>query len=210
MSMKVCILNYGSGNVKSVYNIIKALTDDVIVSNDPDEIRNAEKLVLPGVGAYGTSMTKIKKTIPLDVVEGEVAIKKKPILGICVGMQVLFTTGYEFGKHDGLGWIKGVVKVLDVEGLTLPHIGWNEIDVTKQNLLYAQNEKAGNDFYFVHSYACFPEDPDCVIATCDYGKEFCSAVQHENIFGVQFHPEKSQIAGKKLLKNFIDLDYEKK
>lgn len=208
--MKICILNYGSGNVKSVYNILKALTDDVIISNDPNEIRNAEKLVLPGVGAFGASMSKIRNTIPLDVVEDEVTNKKKPILGICVGMQVLFTKGYEFGEHDGLGWIKGVVKVLDADELSLPHIGWNEIKVLNQNNLYGQNEKAGNDFYFVHSYACFPKDQDYVIATCDYGKEFCSAVQHENIFGVQFHPEKSQIAGKKLLKNFIDLPYEKK
>lgn len=208
--MKICILNYGSGNVKSVFNIISALTDDVIISNDPDEIRNAEKLVLPGVGAYGASMTKIKSTIPLDVVEEEVLTNKKPILGICVGMQVLFATGYEFGAHEGLGWLKGTVKKLDVDDLPLPHIGWNEINVTSPNQLYGECEKAGNDFYFVHSYACIPEEQGYVIATCDYGKKFCAAVQHENIFGVQFHPEKSQIAGKKLLKNFIDLPYEKK
>ncbi len=203
--MKICILDYGSGNVKSVYNMFSSLINDVHISNLEEDIMNADKLVLPGVGAFGASMSKIKETIPLKVLENEVLLNKKPILGICVGMQVLFTKGYEFGEFDGLNWIKGDVRKLETKGHSLPHIGWNEISILRENHIY-NNEKAGYDFYFVHSYVCQPENSIYEIATCDYGQKFCSIVNKENIFGVQFHPEKSQIAGKKLIKNFIDFN----
>lgn len=204
MDPTVCILNFFSGNVGSVYNLFSTLTKHVVVSNDPDEIKAATHLVLPGVGAFGSAMEKINKHIPLDVLEEEVLKRNKPFLGICVGMQVLADRGLEFGEYTGLGWIPGVVKKIKCGELPLPHVGWNDIIKTKSCSLFNGLDDI-SDFYFVHSYAFSVEDSHQVCAKADYGELFDCVVNRGNIFGVQFHPEKSQKAGQRLAKNFLEI-----
>ena len=202
--IKVCILDYGSGNVKSVFNLLSSLIDDVVVSNEPIMIAYASHIILPGVGAFGSAMRKIKETLPLDTLEQEILTKKKPFLGICVGMQVMASIGVEFGEHSGLGWIEGRVDKMEIKGLPLPHVGWNNVISKKESPLL---EGLGNDpdFYFVHSYAFNVKNSESLLASTIYGEEFCSVIQHENLFGVQFHPEKSQRTGIKLMKNFLSI-----
>jgi len=203
-SVRVCILDYGSGNVRSVYNIVSYLRYAVEVSNSAESIRAATHIILPGVGAFGAAMEKIRSFIPLDVVDEVVREQKKPFLGICVGMQVLADKGYEHGEHAGLGWIPGEVKRLQTNGLALPHIGWNDISFDPAEPLF-KKFAAIRDFYFVHSFAFDACDRSLVIAEAEYGQLFTAAVRSDNIYGVQFHPEKSQKAGQLLLKNFFDL-----
>lgn len=204
MSKKVCVLNYGSGNVKSVHNMLLHMGVEAVISNDSIDIRNATHLILPGVSAFGTAMDKIRALIPMDVVSHEVHQAKKPFLGICVGMQVLATKGYEFGEHEGLGWIEGEVKKLQVNDLPLPHVGWNEVDTNDKSSLFNGFEQKP-DFYFVHSYVFHPKNLDHKLGETDYGQRFVSVIQKDNIFGVQFHPEKSQKMGQKLMTNFLSL-----
>lgn len=199
---KVCVLDYGSGNVQSVYNLFCAITRSVRVSNEKNDILEATHIVFPGVGAFGATMEKVKKVLPVDILEHAVKTLKKPFLGICVGMQVLATRGFEFGEHEGFDWISGEVHELNAQGLPLPHVGWNDISCNKVDPLLIGLEKH-NDFYFVHKYAFVPKNPETVVATSSYGSEFCSIIRQDNIWGVQFHPEKSQQAGKKIALNFL-------
>ena len=150
-------------------------------------------------------MEKIKKTLPIDFLENEILKKGKPFLGICLGMQVLSTIGYEFGEYDGLNWIEGEVKKLDVKKSVLPHVGWNEVTAKSNNNILFKNIKIDENFYFVHSYYFNIFKKENVLATSTYETEFTSAVRRDNIFGVQFHPEKSQKSGMKLLKNFLKI-----
>lgn len=198
----ICILDFGSGNIRSVYNMLLTIAGRVIISNASEDIVSASHIILPGVGAFGAAMEKIKKKIDMQALTNEVLTNKKPFLGICVGMQVLADVGYEFGEHSGLGWIPGSVVNLDAGGLPLPHVGWNNIEAARENTLL-EGLDDHQDFYFVHSYAFQPKNNDVVVARTEYGRHFASVVSHENIFGVQFHPEKSQKAGVLLLKNFI-------
>ena len=200
----VCILDYGSGNVKSVFNLFSSIAERVVISNDPAEIQQATHIILPGVGAFGAAVRKIHERLPMEVLEQVVLGDKKPFLGICVGMQVLATRGMEFGECLGLGWIEGSVELINSKHLPLPHIGWNNIFCKRDSPLLA-GLGADPDFYFVHSYAIHLENEKDMLATTSYGEEFCSVVQRENIYGVQFHPEKSQRTGIKLAKNFLSL-----
>ena len=150
--VKVCILDYGSGNVKSVYNLVSFLGYSVIISNNPIEIESSTHIILPGVGSFGAAMEKINTRIPLKILEYEVIKNQKPFLGICVGMQVLAEKGYEYGEYNGFGWIPGTVEKLQVKNLPLPHIGWNNIEIINPSVIYQGLEEV-NDFYFVHSYA---------------------------------------------------------
>jgi glutamine amidotransferase len=202
--IRVCIVDYGSGNVGSVYNLISAITPDVRVSNSPDDIRQASHLVLPGVGAFGASMAKIRATLPLDVLEKQVRELRVPFLGICVGFQVLADTGHEFGNHDGLGWLGGRVERLPSGDLPLPHVGWNNIERVRDSVLL-DGIRTDEDFYFVHSYVVRPVDQEDALATTTYGDSFVSVAGRDNIYGVQFHPEKSQRAGRRLLENFLSI-----
>jgi glutamine amidotransferase len=204
MSTKVCILDYGSGNTKSVFNLIESILPDVSISNSVSAIEESTHIVLPGVGAFGTSMQKIDQTIPMHSLMDSLFNKKKPFLGICVGMQVMGTLGFEFEENRGLGWIDAEIAQLNSNGYPLPHVGWNSITKTKESVLF-QNIEDKSDFYFVHSYAFNPVNKDLITATTTYGEEFCSAIELNNLFGVQFHPEKSHYAGKKLIENFINI-----
>ena len=204
---KICILDYGSGNIRSVYNVIRHLQFDVVVSNNAKEIKNSSHVILPGVGAFPSAMKKIENNIPLDCLENEILDKGKPFLGICVGMQVLADFGNEHESCKGLGWIGGSVNKLSVGSFPLPHIGWNDISIIKQSQIF-NGLKDYRDFYYVHSYAFNVKDKNHVLAHTEYGSNFTSIVCKDNIYAFQFHPEKSQRAGQLLLKNFIKL-YEK-
>lgn len=200
---KVCIIDYGSGNVKSVYNLISFLGYNVCISNDADVIKGSSHLILPGVGSFKSAMQKIHNNVPLKVLKKEVIEHKKPFLGICVGMQILAEVGFEYGEHRGLGWIDGTVGRLDLKQNPLPHIGWNNILIKKQSKI-VNNLEHINDFYFVHSYV-FRTNESFQIADTEYEIKFPSIIQKDNIYGVQFHPEKSQRAGQMLFKNFINI-----
>lgn len=206
-SKSICILDYGSGNVKSVYNIVTHLGYKAKISNFKKDIIDSSHIILPGVGSFGSSMEKISKSIPFNTLENQVLGKKKPFLGICVGMQVLADKGFEFGEHKGFGWISGEVKKIKIKKMPSIHIGWNNIIIRKDSNFLKGLEEI-NDFYFVHSY-CFEQSTnskDYVLAETQYEDHFTSIIQKDNIFGVQFHPEKSQIAGQIILKNFININ----
>ena len=200
----ICLLDYGSGNVKSVYNILNFLGYDVKISNNSRDIIDRTHIILPGVGAFGSSINKIMDKIPFDVLENEVINRGKPFLGICVGMQVLADKGYEFGEHRGFGWINGVVKKINSEDLPSIHIGWNDLIIKKQSPLLKDIDII-NDFYFVHSYIFDVKSDSSTLAQTNYGENFTSVLSKDNIYGVQFHPEKSQKAGKLIFKNFMDI-----
>lgn len=198
---RVCILDYGTGNVRSVFNLVSLFCPDTVVSNEAQKLEDATHLILPGVGAFGSAMQKIRANLPLELVEDLVIRRGKPFLGICVGLQVLANRGTEFGDFEGLGWIPGVTDRLPVENLPLPHIGWNNILVRKESPLLTGLDDT-SDFYFVHSFAFRPENPAHVVAETNYGVDFACMLQRDNIHGVQFHPEKSQEAGRRLMENF--------
>jgi glutamine amidotransferase len=202
--MTICIVDANSGNKKSVYNLIKYLNYDVIVSRSPEDITKASHLILPGVGSYSEMMSKLKKYNLIDILSNEVLIKKKPFLGICVGMQVLSTFGYEFEKSAGLNWIEGIVRRLKTDNLKLPHIGWNSILIQKKNKILNEIDENSN-FYFLHSYVFETKIINSIVAKTSYGESFPCIINSDNIWGFQFHPEKSQVAGQLILKNFLKL-----
>jgi len=200
--IKVCILDYGSGNVSSVKNLIDHLKFKSVISNKIEVLKKSTHIILPGVGAFGAAMKKIKKKVPFKTLENEVLNKNKPFLGICVGMQLLADRSQEFGNHKGFGWIKGSVK--KIKSNKLPHIGWNDI-IVKKNTEIIEDLGIYKDFYFVNSFYFDPKEKKFVVAETKYGHNFCSIVQKKNIIGVQFHPEKSQKAGKVIIKNFLKM-----
>ena len=205
---KITIVDYGSGNVLSAQkSFIKIAKDnnievDVLISKKLNDVKNSTHIVLPGQGAFSTCMNGLKKTDGLiDELSEFALIKKKPFLGICVGMQMLAKMSEENGDHEGLGWIDGQIKLLPEDNLKLPHMGWNLVIPTnsKNNNLISTK----NDYYFVHSYYFECADKDNILAETKYGTNFASIVGKENIYGVQFHPEKSSSQGLNLLKEFI-------
>lgn len=199
----VCILDYGAGNVRSVGNLFASLLapDELVLSNDPAAIARATHLVLPGVGAFAAAMEAIRERIPLDALESAVLGEARPFLGICVGMQVLATRGEEFGTHPGLDWIAGTTRQLRSGDLPLPHIGWNDVSPAAGCALLPPEPE---DYYFVHSFVFEPQDAGVIQGTATYGETFCAVTQQRNIWGVQFHPEKSQAAGRRLIQTFLD------
>jgi len=197
-----CILDYGSGNVKSVLNSLLRLGYTAEISNNPSDIRNASHLVLPGVGSFEKSMKKIKATLPLELLFREVQLGK-PLLGICVGMQVFATNGTEYGNWEGLNLMDNSLVDEIKTDFSKPHIGWNNIKL-KINHQILHNIPENSDFYFLHSYAFTSVDSNSVIATCEYGSEFPAVIARNSIVGTQFHPEKSQQKGLQVLKNFME------
>ena len=199
---RVCILDYGSGNVRSVFNLFSKIAKQVVVSNEPAEIQQATHIVLPGVGAFSAAMRKIRERLPMEELEQAVLSDKKPFLGICVGMQVLATCGMEFGESPGLGWIGGRVEKVDSKHLPLPHIGWNNITCKQSSPLLA-GLGDDPDFYFVHSYFVDPDDKTVTAGITEYGISFCSMLIKDNLIATQFHPEKSGELGLKMYDNFL-------
>lgn len=201
---KISIIDYGVGNIHSVYNSINALGyKKVLISNNSKDISNSDVLILPGVGAFETCINNLKQRSLLKILNKEVLINKKPILGICVGMQLLATSSEENGNHIGLGWIEGTVKKLVIpSNYSVPHVGWNNVKLNSNSPLFSNNDQNTN-FYFDHSYH-FECSEENIIGCCDYGIKVTSAVQKNNIYGVQFHPEKSQTSGLKLFRGFLN------
>lgn len=205
--MSIAVIDYDMGNLKSVSKALEHLGASVIVTRDVDQIRNASKVVLPGVGAFALCMENLKKYGLVDVIL-ESLKSGKPFLGICLGFQLLFEESEEFGVHAGLGFFKGRVKKFPSnfhdQNLKVPHMGWNQISI-KQDNPYLNNVNEGDAVYFVHSYYVEPSDKNIIATTTDYGFEFCSSVQQGQIFACQFHPEKSQQVGLLILENFVSL-----
>ena len=201
----VAIVNYGVGNLASIQNMLKKIGAPSRITSLKSEIQEAKKIILPGVGAFDTCASKLMESGLLPVLQEKVLIEKTPVLGVCVGMQLL-VDGSEEGQLAGLGWIKGKTvkfeKSLMGDHLKVPHMGWTDIQTKKTSRLFTGMEEASR-FYFVHSYYVQPNDPEDVLATAQYGSDFTCAVEHENIIGVQFHPEKSHKFGMKLLHNFV-------
>ena len=205
---KITIVDYGSGNVLSAQkSFVKIAKDnnieiDVLISKKLKDVKDSTHVVLPGQGAFSTCMNGLKKTDGLiDELSEFALIKKKPFLGICVGMQMLAEMSEENGPHEGLGWIEGQIKLLPGDNLKLPHMGWNLVIPT--NSQYNNLISTKNDYYFVHSYYFECADKDNILAETKYGTNFASIIGKENIYGVQFHPEKSSSQGLNLLKEFI-------
>lgn len=200
----IAILDYGIGNLKSIYNMFKKVGVESIITSDIQTIRNADKYLLPGVGSFDHGINSLKSAPFFETLEKEVLENKKPILGICLGMQLL-TNSSEEGKEKGLGWIDAHTKKFDFENksLAVPHMGWNEVNPISANDLFKDLNE--NRFYFVHSYYVVCNDEANVLGFTNYGISFTSSVHRDNIYGVQFHPEKSHKFGMKLLKNFGEL-----
>lgn len=199
---KVAIIDYGVGNLRSVEKAFAANGHDAIVTSEKRELRNASKLVLPGVGAFAACMNAFREGGLVELVLERVALGV-PLLGVCVGMQMLFEESDEFGKSRGLGLLRGRVCRFGEE-LVVPQVGWNSIQQRKEHVLFAGIDDE-SFFYFVHSYYCEPADPGVVTGETEYGVRYASVVAQQNIFGVQFHPEKSQTVGLRLLSNFAQI-----
>ena len=197
----IAIIDYGAGNLFSVKNALDYLGLNNIVTKSPKDLEAADRLILPGVGAFPDAMRMLGEAGLVDVIKEQA--KKKPLLGICLGMQMLFEKGYEFAETDGLGLIKGSVKLMEPDNLPIPHIGWNSLEFNENSPLLAKC-KDGDYVYFVHSYAA-----DCpsenVAAYCDYGMKVPALVQNGNVYGAQFHPEKSGETGLNILRCFAEL-----
>jgi glutamine amidotransferase len=192
------------GNLMSVYNVFCLLKCSASVVRSPAELDAADGIVLPGVGAFGDGMEHLKINGWVEELDVNIIKRRKPFLGICLGMQLLATSGAEGGRHEGLGWIDGTVDRMAGDGsIRIPHIGWNDVNFVKKDGLY-HGLKDPQAFYFVHSYTFLPRDKSCVSGIFSYGSEYAASIEKDNIFAVQFHPEKSQSAGIALIKNFLN------
>jgi glutamine amidotransferase len=201
--VETVIIDYGMGNLRSVEKALESVGGSPLISGDPETVRNAGRLILPGVGAFGDAMENLNRqglneAVRLAVQDGT------PLLGLCLGLQLLFTRSEEFGIHEGLNLIPGSVLKIDEPGLRVPHIGWNQIEGDIPNALL-EGIPDGSYFYFVHSFYVKPDHQEDVLRWTSYGHPFCSIACREKVWGAQFHPEKSQDAGKQLLRNFLSI-----
>lgn len=202
--MKIAIIDYDIGNLRSVEKAFTSQGIPAEVTKDEQTIRQADKLVLLGVGAFGYAMDSLRK-YGFDQLIREAADAGKPIIGLCVGLQMLFDEGHEFGVHQGLGLLPGKV-IKFPAGVRVPHVGWNQVEYqgdSAQHPLFRGLPDL-SFYYFVHSYYVEPQDESCVLAATEYGMKYASICGRQNVVGVQFHPEKSQAAGLQLLKNFAE------
>lgn len=220
----ITMIDYGASNIRSAQKAFEHIGADVHLTDDPDVVRRADKLVLPGVGAFGSGMAGLRRHNLPEAIQ-ETVQRGVPFLGICVGMQLMFTEGHEMGVHQGLDLLAGKVirfpeklsmvngkrltvnetqsPISNLQSLKIPHMGWNELEPAWENPLLA-GVQTGDYAYFVHSYYCDPEDATAVLAWTDYGFPFASVVAKDNIYGLQFHPEKSQSVGLTILQNFLE------
>ncbi len=201
--MSTVIVDYGMGNLRSVEMALDVCGVNAEVSKDPETVRRAERLILPGVGAFGDAMANLTKT-GMDRALLESAGAGKPLLGLCLGLQLLFSESEEFGRHQGLNLIPGLVRRLQAPKFHVPHVGWNQLEGIRPDPLLAFIPE-GTYFYFVHSYYVAPEHDADVLCWTEYGCRFCSVARRGNVWGAQFHPEKSQTAGRQLLRNFLSI-----
>lgn len=221
---KITMIDYGASNIRSAQKAFEHIGADVHLTDDPDVVRRADKLVLPGVGAFGSGMVGLRRHNLPEAIQ-ETVQRGVPFLGICVGMQLMFSEGHEMGVHQGLDLLAGKVirfpeklsmvngkrltvnenqsPISNLQSLKIPHMGWNELEPAWENPLLA-GVQTGDYAYFVHSYYCDPEDATAVLAWTDYGFPFASVVAKDNIYGLQFHPEKSQSVGLTILQNFLE------
>ena len=209
--MSIAIIDYGSGNLRSAAKALEVANKNlntnpkIVITSDPEVIRKSNKIILPGQGSFRDCFLGIKKINGLvDTLNDFVLVQKKPIFGICIGMQLFAKIGYESKETKGFGWIDGIVKKINNinKTLKLPHMGWNQIEYRKDFSLFSGIENQSH-MYFVHSYEFLTKQKDCIVATTNYGNSIIVAVAKDNIFGTQFHPEKSQKNGLKLLENFL-------
>ena len=208
--MKVTIVDYNSGNISSVINSFKEVAQDKVnieVTADINKIKSSDKVVLPGQGSFKSCVDALNRINGLTETLSEFAVNnKKPLLGICVGLQMFADIGYEETETKGLGWIPGKVSKIDNQNrkYKLPHIGWNQINIVKESKIFEDIEN-NSHMYFVHSHEFIPKDKNVISATTDYSSNIVCSVEKENIFGTQFHPEKSDTMGLKIISNFINL-----
>ena len=210
-NISIAVVDYDCGNIHSATKALELAMKDSIVkgsinlTKDPDEIIKSDKIVLPGVGAFDACIKKLTGIDGLkESLDEAVLVKAKPILGICIGLQLMASSGFEGGKCNGLNWIQGEVIPLEPRDVNLkvPHMGWNSIDIRKDHPVF--NDIESSDYYFVHSYKFSPLDKETIISLTNYGEDFPSSLCKGNILGTQFHPEKSQVSGVNFLKNFIE------
>ncbi|MFQ6059212.1 MAG: imidazole glycerol phosphate synthase subunit HisH [Anaerolineae bacterium] len=199
----IAIVDYGMGNLRSVQKALEHVGAEAVVTSDVAVIARAPAIVLPGVGAFGDAMINLRRLGLIEAIREAIAARV-PFLGICLGLQVLFEESQEMGRHEGLGVFGGQVVRFPEQVGKVPHIGWNQIHIRRQSPLLAGVED-GDFAYFVHSYYVVPADPEIVLATTDYGLDFASVVERDNVFGIQFHPEKSQDVGLRMLRNFVEM-----
>ncbi|MBK6328703.1 MAG: imidazole glycerol phosphate synthase subunit HisH [Chloroflexi bacterium] len=217
--MNITMIDYGASNIRSAQKAFEFIGATVELTEDPEVVRRADKLVLPGVGAFGSGMAGLnRRDLPAAI--HEAVQRGVPFLGICVGMQLMFTEGHEMGVHEGLGLMAGKVVRFpeklsmvnspirnpksEIRNLKIPHMGWNQLEPAWENPLLA-GVTMGDYAYFVHSYYCDPDDATAVLAWTDYGLPFASVVAQDNLYGLQFHPEKSQSVGLRILQNFVEM-----
>lgn len=203
----ITLMDYGLGNIKAFANVYKKLEVPIDIARSADDLKKAKKIILPGVGAFDYAMERLEKSGMRQVLEESVLDRKVPVLGVCVGMQ-MFARSSEEGKRPGFGWIDAEVRRFDTSSFSheacLPHMGWNDVKAVKPNSLFSETGNIGQ-FYFLHSYVMVCEKNENVIAVSEYGGEFVCAVQSDNIYGVQFHPEKSHHSGIQVLNNFAKI-----
>ncbi len=205
-SQKCTIVDYGTGNLNSIKRTLDRIGIGCIISSSANDIVNASKIILPGVGHFGKAMSNLNGLNLADVLNEEVLIKQKPVLGICLGMELMAKASEE-GNARGLGWLAAGATRFDIgdsDRYKIPHMGWNEISIRKTSRLMEGIED-GSEFYFAHSYHLTLDDPADLLAETEYGTGFPSAIEKNNIFGVQYHPEKSHDVGARLLKNFVEM-----
>jgi imidazole glycerol-phosphate synthase subunit HisH len=198
----IALVDYGIGNLRSVNKALSAVGADVVQTDDPNIILKAEKVVLPGVGAFHDGMQGLSKRNLIPILRA-IILKQTPLLGICLGMQLLFERSSEYGLTKGLGFVSGNVKKFSTDELKVPQTGWNQITAVKASPLLAGVESNAY-VYFNHSYFCLPKNCEEILTLTEYGDHYASAIKKENLYGVQFHPEKSQKIGLKILRNFVE------
>jgi imidazole glycerol-phosphate synthase subunit HisH len=201
----VAVVDYGMGNVRSMAKALEHVGADVRVTADEDEVRAAERIVLPGVGAFGEAVGNLRATGLVEALQAEVLEAGKPFLGVCLGMQLLARHSVEHGHHDGLGWLDASVEPIPRDGPEhrIPHTGWNEVELDNAIATPLERTRSGECFYFNHSFRVVPADPSSIVGRCNHGAEIVAALAFGNVFATQFHPEKSQQAGLNLLADFL-------
>ena len=202
--MRIAIVDYGLGNLRSVAGAVERLDHEPVITSDVEELGRADKLILPGVGAFGDGMRNLRDRGLVEPLTELVVERRRPTLGLCLGAQLLARESEEFGNHEGLGWIDATVRKIEPRnGLRVPHVGWNDLHRTGDSVLF-EGLREEPLFYYVHSFHIVADDPGLVRGETEYGERMTAVIEQENVFGVQFHPEKSQLDGLTLLGNFLE------